>query len=243
MLDYSIDKYGDQLVEDIRILLRILVLYLPLPIFWTLFEQRGSRWTFQAKQMNGNIGFYTIQPDQIQMMNPLLVLIMIPLFESVVYPGLKRFGLRRPLQKMVIGGVLAALSFVIAGIIQFRIETSPKNTVHILWQLPQYFVLTAGEILFCPVGLGFSYEQAPKTMKSVVSAFWQLPRTTGNLITIVIISGTKIFESQSHEFLFFAGLMLVDILIFGVLAYFYKSSVKTEKQLEKKIVEMEITKV
>ena len=67
LLDYSIDKYGEQLVGDIRTLLRILVLYLPLPIFWTLFEQRGSRWTFQAKQMNGDIGFFTIQPDQIQM--------------------------------------------------------------------------------------------------------------------------------------------------------------------------------
>lgn len=154
LLDYSIDKYGEQLVEDVRTLLGLLILYLPLPIFWTLFEQRGSRWTFQAKEMSGDIGFMVIKPDQIQMVNPLLVLIMIPLFEGVIYPLLRPFGLRRPLQKMVIGGILAAISFVLAGIVQFQIEASPKNTIHILWQVPQYVVLTAGEILFSPVGLG-----------------------------------------------------------------------------------------
>lgn len=44
------------------------MLYAPMPIFWALFDQTGSRWTFQADKMNGDIGFYTIKPDQIQML-------------------------------------------------------------------------------------------------------------------------------------------------------------------------------
>lgn len=47
-LDYSIDKYGSELVGDVRRLSRILVLYLPLPLFWTLYDQKGSRWTIQV---------------------------------------------------------------------------------------------------------------------------------------------------------------------------------------------------
>lgn len=48
LLDYSVDKYGAELVGDIRRLSRILVLYLPLPLFWTLYDQKGSRWTIQV---------------------------------------------------------------------------------------------------------------------------------------------------------------------------------------------------
>lgn len=176
--------------------------------------------------MCGDIGFYELKPDQMQMLNPLLVLIMIPLFELAVYPMLRRMGLRRPLQKMVLGGFLAAMSFVIAALVQFKIEASPENTVHSLWQLPQYICLTAGEILFSTVGYQFSYEEAPKSLKSIVSAFWSLTMAVGSLITLVLVSKIRIFENQSYEFLFFASLMFVDILLFGILAYFYKSSVR-----------------
>jgi solute carrier family 15 oligopeptide transporter 1 len=40
--------------------------------------------------MNGDIGFYTIKPDQMPSINPLLIIIMIPLFESVIYPLFKK---------------------------------------------------------------------------------------------------------------------------------------------------------
>lgn len=42
------------------------------------------------------------------------------------------------------------------------------NTVSMLWQLPQFFVITLGEILFSVTGLEFSYSQAPPNMRSVL---------------------------------------------------------------------------
>lgn len=101
----------------------ILFLYLPLPIFWALFDQQASRWTFQATRMNGQLGSFTIKPDQIQVINPLLVIVMIPVFEYAIYPVLTKLRLcHRPLQKMVVGGLLAALAFVICACIQLKLE-------------------------------------------------------------------------------------------------------------------------
>lgn len=77
--------------------------------------------------------------------------------------------------------------------------------------------------------IGFSYQEAPHTLKSIVSALWLLNAAFGNLITLVLVSSLHIFNYQSQEFLFFAGLMFVDTLIFGILAYFYKSSACTKK--------------
>jgi len=39
-LDHASDKYGQRLIEDIKMVLRVLVLYLPLPFFWALFDQQ-----------------------------------------------------------------------------------------------------------------------------------------------------------------------------------------------------------
>ena len=48
---------------------------------------QGSRWTFQAARMDGTLGSSTIKPDQMQLINPALVLFLIPLFDRVIYPA------------------------------------------------------------------------------------------------------------------------------------------------------------
>ncbi|KPJ03190.1 Peptide transporter family 1 [Papilio xuthus] len=39
-LDHADDKYDSSLIEDVKGLLRVLVLFIPLPIFWALFDQQ-----------------------------------------------------------------------------------------------------------------------------------------------------------------------------------------------------------
>lgn len=121
-LDYSEKRWGQQLVDETRILLNVLRLYIPLPVFWALFDQQGSRWTFQATRMDGDIGFWTIKPDQMQVINPLLILLFIPLYEVVFYPLLSMIGIRRPLQKLTLGGILAGVAFVISTFVEIELE-------------------------------------------------------------------------------------------------------------------------
>lgn len=95
--------------------------------------------------------------------------------------------------------------------------TSP-NSIHILWQFPQYFVITASEVMFSVTGLEFSYSQAPASMKSVLQAAWLLTVAFGNII-VIIVAEAKAFNEQASEFFMFAGLMMVDTLIFIGLAW------------------------
>ncbi|XP_043674367.1 peptide transporter family 1-like isoform X1 [Vespula pensylvanica] len=122
-LDHSSDKYGQKLVEDIKDSLQVLKMFLPLPIFWALFDQQGSRWTIQATRMDGKVGNFLIQSDQMQVFNPLLVVIFIPIFETCIYPIFSKIHLlNTPLKKLTVGGVLAALSFVISAIVELQLE-------------------------------------------------------------------------------------------------------------------------
>ncbi|XP_066154994.1 peptide transporter family 1-like isoform X2 [Euwallacea fornicatus] len=395
-LDRSESKYGIKLVSDIKALLKVLVIYIPIPIFWALYDQQGSGWTFQAVRMNGNIGFYTILPDQMQVVNPLLILAFIPMFTYGVYPVLTKCNLlTTPLQRLVCGGFLAAVAFGISAFVSLALEktyptlpssgeaqlrmydptncnytfttsefdgkftngyfvntnikvphrnttiyftfeskscgkpncfiifneaktyglyltkddcfwfdddieksrdgyplvrtlvsdessvkytnheksktviipansshslysieiigkyqvndldfevefklggtytvlvnelsahsitvTNP-NSIHMLWLLIQYVVITAAEIMFSITGLEFAYSQAPSSMKSVLQACWLLTTAFGNLL-IVIIESLKLFELQSNEFFLYTGLMVVDIFLLMFLAYRYE---------------------
>uniref|UniRef100_A0A1A9Z1Z8 Oligopeptide transporter 1 n=1 Tax=Glossina pallidipes TaxID=7398 RepID=A0A1A9Z1Z8_GLOPL len=121
-LDYADAKYDKQLIEDVKVLMRVLFLYIPLPVFWALFDQQGSRWTFQATRMDGDMGSWDIKPDQMQMLNPFLILVLIPLYDVAFYPALSLIGIRRPLQKLTLGGILAGVAFIISGVVELQLE-------------------------------------------------------------------------------------------------------------------------
>jgi solute carrier family 15 oligopeptide transporter 1 len=52
-----------------------------MPFFWALFDMQGSRFVLTATQMDGVFGSVTIKPDQMQIMNPILILAFLPLFQ------------------------------------------------------------------------------------------------------------------------------------------------------------------
>lgn len=123
LLDYAEPKYGKQMVYDIKCLLKILILYVPFPLFWALFDQQSSRWTFQATQMNGTLSeLVSIKPDQMQVVNPLIVVFCIPLFNFVIYPMLEKVQINTALRKMCLGMVLCGAAFAMSGVLELELE-------------------------------------------------------------------------------------------------------------------------
>ena len=101
-LDRAVPEHGARAVSDVRRLLRVLTVLTPVPLFWTLFDQQSSRWTYQAVAMDryvytgtdesGEPTFFIIKPDVIQVMNAVLILVLIPVMSKGVYPLLRRLG-------------------------------------------------------------------------------------------------------------------------------------------------------
>ncbi|KAJ7319839.1 hypothetical protein JRQ81_019350, partial [Phrynocephalus forsythii] len=124
-LDWAREKYDDRLIVQIKMVLKVLFLYIPLPMFWALFDQQGSRWTLQATTMDGDVGLLKIQPDQMQTVNPILIVIMVPVVDAIIYPLIGKCRINfTPLRKMTVGMLLAALAFVVAAVIQIQIDTT-----------------------------------------------------------------------------------------------------------------------
>ncbi|XP_052046446.1 solute carrier family 15 member 1 [Apodemus sylvaticus] len=404
-LDWAKEKYDERLISQIKMVTKVMFLYIPLPMFW------GSRWTLQATTMTGRIGAIEIQPDQMQTVNAILIVIMVPIVDAVVYPLIAKCGFNfTSLKKMTVGMFLASMAFVVAAIVQVEIDKTlpvfpggnqvqikvlnignndmtvyfpgknvtlpqmsqtdtfmtfdidtltsinvtspgssgvttvahdfeqghrhtllvwdssqylvvkdglnqkpekgengirfvntlnemitiqmsgkvfenvtshnasnyqffpsgvkhytinttevapncpsdftssnldfgsaytyvvrrasdgclevkefediPPNSVNMALQIPQYFLLTCGEVVFSVTGLEFSYSQAPSNMKSVLQAGWLLTVAIGNII-VLIVAGAGHFSKQWAEYILFASLLLVVCVIFAIMARFY----------------------
>uniref|UniRef100_A0A3B4AAR2 Solute carrier family 15 member 1 n=1 Tax=Periophthalmus magnuspinnatus TaxID=409849 RepID=A0A3B4AAR2_9GOBI len=279
-MDWAEEKYGKLLIAQIKMVLKVLFLYLPLPMFWTLFDQKGV---------------FIVQPDQMQTFNPILILTLVPIMDNIIYPLIKKCGFNfSPLKRMTVGMFLAAMAFVCAAVVQLQIDktlpTFPSssqsqikllnmapnvisvqiqgnneeqllpnqvcyfkfgfgssytyfipstftfstdcggeiteveeikpNTVHMALQIPQYFFITAGEVMFSVTGLEFSYSQAPSNMKAVLQAGWLLTVAVGNFIVLIVAELAKL-PKQWTEYVLFASLLVAVCFIFSIMAYFY----------------------
>ena len=83
-------------------------------VFWSLYDQSGSAWVLQARGMDRNALGREWLPSQIHTLNPVLILVFIPLFSYVIYPLVNRVYRLTPIRKITIGLFLTALSFVVA---------------------------------------------------------------------------------------------------------------------------------
>jgi len=217
-LDAAKESYEEDLVEEIKFLTGvngILVLFIPIIFFWCLFDQTSTTWTYQAKHM------YGLKADQAQMINPLLILILVPIFEFIIYPTLAKFNLLvKPLPRITVGMFLTALSFLVSGILELVIQSKPDKSLHTMWQVPQYLILTIAEILVSITGLEFAYSQAAPSMKSILQACWLLVIAFGNLLA-TIITAIGNFENRAHGIFIYTGFMLLFSFIFTYLAWRY----------------------
>lgn len=198
--------------------LNVLTMFLPLPVFWALYTQVNSTFVFQATQMNGDIGWYTIKPDQMAMPITVFIIVLIPIFENFVYPIAAKFGIKSPLCKVAGGLICSGLAFLAAALVEFEIQ---KHEVHMLWLLPQYLLMAMAEVLLWVAIVSFAFTQAPNSMKSVMTALVYLTIAGGSLI-IIVIKSANFLESQLVEFLFYSILMIFNTIFFVLLAKRYK---------------------
>jgi POT family proton-dependent oligopeptide transporter len=211
--------------EGLKTLGKLCIIYLFVAMFWALFDQSYSAWVLQATKMDLKVCGIELLPEQPLAFNPVLVMIMIPLFSYGIYPVINKVFRLTPLRKISIGLFVAALSFVVPALIETRIQAGA--TPHINWQLLAYVILTAAEIMVSITCLEFSYTQAPKKMKSFVQAVFLLSISVGNAFTAVVNwfikneDGTSKLAGASYYW-FFALMMAITAVVFIFVARGYR---------------------
>ncbi|TMB33494.1 MAG: POT family MFS transporter [Deltaproteobacteria bacterium] len=213
-------RFGEEGEVAVRSVFKITLVFLPIVAFWALYFQYGSSWFDQAKRMNLDVFGWHMEPAQMEALNAILILVMVPFFAYVVYPRAERLGLRPTLLRRIVAGMfIAAPAFLFAAMIQRWIEAG--QTPSIGWQVIQYVIISIAETLISVTALEFAYTQAPKSMKSTIMSLWFFTLAAGSWLTGVVTRNVH-FETRSGYFIFWALFMLGGAILEAVVALFYK---------------------
>ncbi|MBL4771865.1 MAG: POT family MFS transporter [Planctomycetes bacterium] len=138
--------------EGRRAVINLIPLFLIfVPVFWAIFDQTGSSWVLQTEQMNRVFLGHSWLPSQVQAVNPILILVGIPLFTYVLYPQVDKVWKLTPLRKVGVGFLITAGAFAISAVIETRIVEGSEAVITNLWGA---LSMEAKEGLTMPTKLG-----------------------------------------------------------------------------------------
>ena len=220
--------------ENLKALRNILILVPFAAMFWALWYQSSSSWIVQAVKLNRHMFGHDWLPAQIQAVNPLFVLLMLPFTSYVFYPALDKVFRVTMLRKFGMGLFAIVIAFLIVAWVQMRLDAGEQP--HVGWQILAYLVLTFGEVAVSVTHLEFAYTQAPTKMKSLVMCTYLASIALGNAFTARVDhyiqnrDGTVKLPGASYYFFFIKVMLVMAVLYLFVSRYYQGKSYIQESE-------------
>lgn len=147
--------------------------------FWAAYEQAGASLTFFAdEQTDRMIGGWEMPAAYFQSFNPIMIIVLAPVFASV-WSFLGRRGIEPSSpKKQAIGLFLLSMGylFIATGVK----DLEPGVKVSMLWLTGLYMIHTMGELCLAPIGLSLVYKLSPARFSSLLMGVWYLSTSAAN---------------------------------------------------------------
>lgn len=178
--------YDDAWIDEVRRGLMACKVFLFLPVFFLAYNQMTGNLTTQASTMKLN----GVPNDIIQNLNPISIVIMIPIFDHVLYPLLRRFGVAfTPIKRMTVGFFMATMSMIASAVMQYYIYKKspcgwyanktiindagdevncPPADINVWAQCLPYILIGIAELFTNVTSYEYAFSKAPENMKSLV---------------------------------------------------------------------------
>ncbi|KAI1342704.1 peptide transporter PTR2 [Xylariaceae sp. FL0016] len=169
--------YDDAWVDEVRRGLKACKVFMFLPLYHLAYNQMTGNLTSQAASMQ----LHGVPNDIIQNLNPISIVIMVPLMDHFVYPGLRKMGIQfTPIKRMTTGFFFGTAAMIAATITQHYIyKLSPCGTnatdpdcepapINVWVQSLPYILIGISEIFTNVTSYEYAFSKAPDNMKSLV---------------------------------------------------------------------------
>jgi POT family proton-dependent oligopeptide transporter len=168
-----------------RSILALMVLLLPVSLFWATYEQQGNTiplWAdgYTDRYVNLLIWRGEIPVTWFQAFNPFMIFAFTP-FVLMLWARQAALG-REPstVTKMALGCFGVALANVIMVGAVWQSDGAPQASW--LWLLAYFVVITIGELYLSPIGLSLVSKVSPGRVVSMMMGVWFATSFLGNLI-------------------------------------------------------------
>jgi solute carrier family 15 (peptide/histidine transporter), member 3/4 len=138
-------------VEGVKYVWRLLPYLLLTVPYWAVYNQMSTAFQNQGCQMTLKLGSVNMPVSTLNLFDTLAILLLIPVFDGLVYPFFKSRG--RPLtmlQKIGWGFVFAILSMVVAGVVEhYRKEMAPPEMTYLEYAMDNNTEFAQSHITAC----------------------------------------------------------------------------------------------
>lgn len=219
-------QFDDAWVDQVARGLRACSCFTWIPLYWLSYNQMNNNLTSQAATMTRN----GVPNDIITNLNPISLVIFIPIVDNFLYPALRKAGIRfTPIKRIAFGFMLASMAMVSASVIQYYIyKTGPCGNrmnkckegpapINVWTQAVPYVLVGFSEIFTSITGLEFAFTKAPKNMRSLVTSYWHFMSAFSNAIGQALVS-----LSEDPLLVWNYGVVAVLAFIGGILFWLHQ---------------------
>jgi POT family proton-dependent oligopeptide transporter len=171
--------FDDAWVDELRRGFNACAVFCWYPIFWLCYNQINNNLISQAALMER----HGVPNDILSNLNPFALLIFIPLNDRLIYPALRKAGIRfTPIKKITAGFFTGAAAMIWAAIVQHFIyqksecgmyasgEDCTTAPINVWAQTGAYVLIALSEVFASITSLEYAFSKAPKNMRSMVQA-------------------------------------------------------------------------
>lgn len=171
--------FDDAWVDELRRGFNACAVFCWYPIFWLCYNQINNNLISQAALMER----HGVPNDILSNLNPFALLIFIPLNDRLIYPALRKAGIRfTPIKKITAGFFTGAAAMIWAAIVQHYIyqksecgmyasgEDCTTAPINVWAQTGAYVLIALSEVFASITSLEYAFSKAPKNMRSMVQA-------------------------------------------------------------------------
>ncbi|KAI0746828.1 oligopeptide transporter [Daedaleopsis nitida] len=174
--------FDDQWVDEVKRGFKACRVFVWYPIYWLTYNQLTQNLTSQAATMNT----HGLPNDILTNLDPLALIIFIPISDYIVYPALRKAGIRfTAIKRITLGFYTGTAAMIWAAVVQHYIyKTSPcgyaaatcrdadghplTSPLNVWIQSGSYVLVAFSEIFASITGLEYAFTKAPKNMRSLV---------------------------------------------------------------------------
>ncbi|KAL7272746.1 peptide transporter ptr2 [Rhizina undulata] len=194
--------WKEEFVDELRRSLVACRVFVAYPIYWVCYGQMVSNFVSQA----GTMETHGMPNDVIFNIGAITILIFIPIMEKIIYPLLRRIGIKfKPITRITWGFFFASGAMAYAAGCQKLIYNAgpcydhPRgcldgefpNEVNVGVQVPSYALIGISEIFASVTGLEYAYTKAPSNMKSFIMSLFLLTNALGSALGIAVSPTAK----------------------------------------------------
>lgn len=174
-------NFDDQWVDEVKRGVKACRVFLWFPIYWLTYNQMSNNLTSQAGVMNT----HGLPNDVLSNLDPLALMIFIPICDLLLYPALRKLGIKfSPIKRITAGFIVGAMAMFWAALTQHWIyersvcgnraadPNCPVVDLSVWVQTPAYILIALSEIFASITGLEYAFTLAPKNMRSLVTALF-----------------------------------------------------------------------